>query len=288
MPKNNNRKLKVFLCHASDDKPVVRELYQRLSAEDWIDPWLDEEKLLPGQDWDLEIEKAVEETDAVIVCLSTKGVSKEGYIQKEIKIALNAALFMPEDMIFLVPLRLGECKIPRYLRMVQYIDYFPKDRKDWAYGRLIKSLAERARRVGLTLEESADGRLRVVGIKGKTKKASTSIEHTELKRCDFVRVKGRLDSSTSPKLNDVFESIISAERFRIVFDMQDLEYMSSAGLRVLLAIQRECKRYNRGEIILSSVPERVNEALELVGFVELFKIFDDPVLAVDSFYLDSQ
>lgn len=41
------RKLRVFLCHASQDKPIVRELYQRLLAEGWIDPWLDEEKLLP-------------------------------------------------------------------------------------------------------------------------------------------------------------------------------------------------------------------------------------------------
>ena len=55
-----DRKLRVFLCHSSQDKPIVRELYQRLNAEGWIDPWLDEEKLLPGQDWDLEIEKAVE------------------------------------------------------------------------------------------------------------------------------------------------------------------------------------------------------------------------------------
>lgn len=35
------RKLRVFLCHASQDKPIVRELYQRLNAEGWIDPWLD-------------------------------------------------------------------------------------------------------------------------------------------------------------------------------------------------------------------------------------------------------
>jgi len=39
-----DRKLRVFLCHASQDKPIVRELYQRLLAEGWIDPWLDEEK----------------------------------------------------------------------------------------------------------------------------------------------------------------------------------------------------------------------------------------------------
>jgi hypothetical protein len=45
----HNRKLRVFLCHASQDKPVVRELYQRLLAEGWIDPWLDEEKLSLGK-----------------------------------------------------------------------------------------------------------------------------------------------------------------------------------------------------------------------------------------------
>jgi len=57
---SESRKLHVFLCHSSQDKPIVRELYQRLLTEGWIDPWLDEEKLLPGQDWDMEIEKAME------------------------------------------------------------------------------------------------------------------------------------------------------------------------------------------------------------------------------------
>ncbi|MBT3313198.1 MAG: toll/interleukin-1 receptor domain-containing protein [Anaerolineae bacterium] len=47
------RKLKVFLCHSSHDKPALREIYTRLQAEGWIDPWLDEEKLFPGQDCDL-------------------------------------------------------------------------------------------------------------------------------------------------------------------------------------------------------------------------------------------
>ena len=76
------RHLKVFLCHSSGDKPTVRDIYRRLDAEGWIDAWLDEMKLLPGQDWGLEIEKAVEESDIVIVCLSTQSVDKEGYIKK--------------------------------------------------------------------------------------------------------------------------------------------------------------------------------------------------------------
>jgi len=49
--------------------------------------------------------------------------------------------------------------------------------------------------------------------------------------------------------------------------------MSSAGFRALLSAQRNCKRYNRGEVVLASVPDRIHEALELAGFTELFKTF---------------
>jgi len=71
--------------------------------------------------------------------------------------------------------------------------------------------------------------------------------------------------------------------FKIVIDMSELEYMSSAGFRALLATQRNCKRYNRGELVLVAVPERIREALELAGFTELFKTFDDSITAVGSF-----
>ena len=57
------RRLRIFLCHSSNDKPVVRKLYQQLKASSF-DPWLDEEKLLPGQDKDLEIRKTVRKSGA--------------------------------------------------------------------------------------------------------------------------------------------------------------------------------------------------------------------------------
>src|ERR1700690_2553883 len=119
-----DRKLRVFLCHSSQDKPVVRELYQRLLAEGWIDPWLDEEKLLPGQDWDLEIEKAIENSDAVIVCLSKNSVTKEGYIQKETRLVLNIALFKPEETIFIIPIRLDDCQVPHRIQSFHHADFF--------------------------------------------------------------------------------------------------------------------------------------------------------------------
>ena len=134
------RKLRVFLCHASQDKPVVRDLFQRLDSEDWIDPWLDEEKLLPGQDWDLEIEKAVEAADVVIVCLSNQSVSKEGYVQRELKFVLDIALEKPEGTIFVIPLRLDDCPLPRRLRAWHYVDYFPIEGRQRAYQRLLQSL----------------------------------------------------------------------------------------------------------------------------------------------------
>jgi hypothetical protein len=141
------RKLCIFLCHSSQDKPIVRELYQRLKAENWIDPWLDEEKLLPGQDWDLEIEKTVETADAVIVCLSNNSVTKEGYVQRELRFVLDIALEKPEGTIFIIPLRLDNCESPRRLRLWQYVDYFPESQKDKAFGRLVESLSLRKQKL---------------------------------------------------------------------------------------------------------------------------------------------
>jgi hypothetical protein len=148
MPRKPARRLRVFLCHSSHDKPTVRELYRRLSAEGWIDPWLDEDKLLPGQDWDYEIEKALDDSDAVIVTLSTSSVSKEGYIQKELKFVLDIALEKPEGTIFILPVRLDDCERPRRLRPIQGIDYFPSERQEMAYDRILQSLELRAKALG--------------------------------------------------------------------------------------------------------------------------------------------
>jgi len=135
----SKRLLKVFLCHASQDKPIVRELYELLNAEGWMDLWLDEKKLLPGQDWRISIEEAVETSDIVIICLSSNSVNKEGFIQKELRYAREIALEKLEESIFLIPLRFNECDVPRGLRFYQHADYFG-EKKNETYDRLLKSL----------------------------------------------------------------------------------------------------------------------------------------------------
>lgn len=139
----DNRPLRVFLCHSSNDKPAVRELYQKLRAEPWIEPWLDEEELYPGQDWNLEIEKAVEDADAIIVCLSKGSITKEGYVQRELRIVLDFADYKPEGTLYIIPVRLEECEPPRRLRSWQYADYF-EGQRERAFQRLLVSLKRRA------------------------------------------------------------------------------------------------------------------------------------------------
>lgn len=149
-----NRPLRVFLCHSSNDKPAVRELYQKLRAEPWIQPWLDEEELFPGDDWELAIEKAVENSDVVLACISNGSINKRGFVQKELRFALDVALEMPEETIFIIPLRLEECSPPRSLRDWHYADYF-EGQRERGFQRLLVSLKRRADSLGLKMETPA-------------------------------------------------------------------------------------------------------------------------------------
>ena len=124
------RRLRVFLCYASEDKNMVSDLYMRLEL-DRTEPWFDEKKLLPGQVWREEISRAVRNSDVVVVCLSKSAVTKEGYVQKEIKLALDIAEKKPKDTIFIVPVKLEECTIPKRLSHLHWVDL----QENSSYGR---------------------------------------------------------------------------------------------------------------------------------------------------------
>lgn len=135
MPKDSITKLNVFLCHASEDKLKVRELYHRLNV-DGYNIWFDEKKLVPGQDWKLEIRKGIRSADVIVFCLSTISVAKEGYVQVEIKEALEFAMEKPEGTIFIIPLRLDNCSVPLSIQKWQWVDFLDER----GYRELRKSL----------------------------------------------------------------------------------------------------------------------------------------------------
>jgi len=102
----------------------------------------------------------------------------------------------------------------------------------------------------------------------------------ELNNIEMISVKGRVDSVEAARLEQALEGAHRRGRYKLVIDMSQLEYMSSAGFRALAAAQRNCLHENRGEVVLTQVPERVHEALEMVGFTEYFKIINPPSAAL--------
>jgi hypothetical protein len=114
---------KIFLCHANEDKPQVRDVYQRLKAEGF-EPWLDEEDLLPGQLWDQEIHRALRNSDFILIFFSQNSVLKRGYVQREMKLALEIWEEIPEGQIHTIPIRLDGCEIPERFKRFQRIDLF--------------------------------------------------------------------------------------------------------------------------------------------------------------------
>jgi tetratricopeptide (TPR) repeat protein len=141
--------LRVFLCHSSSDRLEVRDLYSRLRA-DGFEPWLDEQDLLPGQSWKEEIPKAIDACAAVIVCLSPASTTKEGYLQKEIKYALDVGDEKPEGTIFIIPVKLKECDVPPRLARFQWASLAEAG----GYERLVLALKKRAETQAYRSQES--------------------------------------------------------------------------------------------------------------------------------------
>ncbi len=102
------------------------------------------------------------------------------------------------------------------------------------------------------------------------------------KHCTVIKASGRVDSETSVALRNAFEHLLDHDQANIVFDMSALEYMSSAGFRVLLSAQKTAKEKG-GEVVLAMTPDLIAESLELTGFKPLFTLYDNLTDAVGHF-----
>jgi len=139
----SDRRLKVFLCHAKEDKDSIRQLHSKL-VDSGFKPWLDEVDLIPGEDWDSAIQDAVKSSDVVLVCLS-RNSDRRGYIQKEIRRALDVAEEQPEGTIYIIPAMLEPRELPKRLAGFQRVDLF----EDQQLSRLLLALQARAAQIGV-------------------------------------------------------------------------------------------------------------------------------------------
>jgi anti-anti-sigma factor len=111
------------------------------------------------------------------------------------------------------------------------------------------------------------------------------METTEkaFKRYTILHVSGRVDADTSPNLEKQINKILSKGQYHLIVDLGGVDYISSAGLRVLVSALKKSRRYNRGDVRLAGLSARLKEAFQLVGFNKLFQIFGDAEDAAGSF-----
>jgi hypothetical protein len=121
---------RVFLAYVKEDSAAAERLFDELAAAGFR-PWMDVRKLAPGQNWPRAIERAIDSSDFFVACFSDRAVGKRGGFQAEIRYALDCARRVPLEEIFMVPVRLTDCKVPRRIqREYQWVDLFV----DWAAG----------------------------------------------------------------------------------------------------------------------------------------------------------
>ncbi|NEP84643.1 MAG: TIR domain-containing protein [Okeania sp. SIO3B3] len=130
-----HKNTQIFLSYAREDGLPILDVYRKLKQAGYK-VWLDTEDLIPGQVWDDQISKVIRASDFIIVFFSTVSVAKRGYLQKELKLALDVLETIPDDRIFIVPVRLDECEVPEKFNQFQYCDLF----KGNSFEKLLKAL----------------------------------------------------------------------------------------------------------------------------------------------------
>jgi anti-sigma B factor antagonist len=95
-------------------------------------------------------------------------------------------------------------------------------------------------------------------------------------------VAGRVDSSNATQLDNQLKELLDNGRYKLVLDLSGVNYLSSAGLRAMVAAVRECKKH-RGDVRLATVSDRVTEVLKLAGLNVIFQTYEDKTSAVGSF-----
>ena len=120
----SDRKKSVFISYSRDDIGWASRLVADLKRHP-LEIWFDQDRLLPGQLWQQKIQAAIRRCTFFIVLLSKNSVSKRGTVQREINTALEILEESPEGEIFIIPVRIDDCKPSHHkIRKLHWVDLF--------------------------------------------------------------------------------------------------------------------------------------------------------------------
>jgi len=109
------------------------------------------------------------------------------------------------------------------------------------------------------------------------------VETAQIDKVDVVKAAGRIDSHTTPELKEAFNGLMDQSRYKLIFDMSEIDFLSSSGVWVLLETQKRCRRRNRGDLVIASANDNIQKTLDLAGLMHFMKMYEDVDSAVGSF-----
>lgn len=247
---------RAFICHASQDAGTASELCDQL-LDSGCGIWLDKRILIPGQEFEHEIRRAISHTDAIIVILSKNSADKTGFLQRELRIALEAADERPPGSVFIVPVRLDDARVPAHLSKWHWVD---ARRSGWTND-VLDSLRQACRRSTHTLiAGSTDVDSHVIGLRATP---------STLRRGDRLI----LDYKISLETSEAIPVALGAS----LIDNKGKEFCDRAGDRRLL-LRTGTSVYRRRFKISSGTPK---SEYRLVGAVWFNRIGADVMARVD-------
>ena len=117
---------RIFISYAKEDFNEVEKIFLNFKRHGF-DSWLDRETLLGGENWELKIKQAISEATLFLACLSEASVTKRGYVQNELDVALKISKKLPKNSTYIIPVRLNNCMLPPDLEEFHRIDLFEPD-----------------------------------------------------------------------------------------------------------------------------------------------------------------
>ncbi len=88
----------------------------------------------------------------------------------------------------------------------------------------------------------------------------------------IVRVEGRLDAASSPQLEKKINSIVDSGHFKLVLNFAGVEYLSSAGMRLMLSVSKKLKHLE-GKVVACSLNDEVMEVIKMAGFHQVLEMY---------------
>jgi len=238
----------VFISYASPDKEQVLPYYDALKDASY-DLWMDEKKLVAGQDWNFEIKKSFSKAQIIILFISKNSTLKRGYVQRELKMALFNLEEKLRDDIYIIPIILDETTIPDELEDLHCI-------KDKGF---TSNLHEIKRSLSMQLEK-VNKDLKISLNDGKIKwRLDTKKEFRDGLpgydvNCQLIKISSEVFNNLD-EISDFINSELSREfmNFREVLLEQDSSIYNFAGPQFsrINSVEKSCTNVNLVERVLS-------------------------------------